>query len=360
MRRLLVSFAAAVVLLGAFLIALGPARLARQLAGANLGIFALGLVSVLVALGCWGEASHRLFVGVDTPLSRRRALLAYGAGAFGKQVLPMGSAGGPAVMAYAFDREVDLGYSRSLAVIVVAEFLSLAASLLLCFVGIAILLLFGSLAADLRWLGVGLVLVGAALAGLSVVVWYRRRHVELAVAGIARLLSPVVGRVWPALAEGLRPERVEANLRRYYETFDTVVGNRRAILYAFVLSQIGWVFFAVPLYTGALALDVRLPLALALFLVPAAGLATVFPLPGGLGGLEVALAGLLAVLAAIDLATAGAVVILFRLCSFWFFVLVCGIAVSLASVRVRELPASIEASAVAPEGSEHGESPDEA
>jgi len=115
-----------------------------------------------------------------------------------------------------------------------------------------------------------------------------------------------------------------------------VGGDRRAVLYAFGLSQLGWLFFALPL-TGALALDVRLPLALALCLVPAAGLATVFPLPDGLGGLEVALAGLLAALAAVDLATAGAVVILFWLCSFWFFVGVCGIAASVAAVGVDEL-----------------------
>lgn len=358
MRQYLVSFGAAVSLLGAFLLALGPARLARQLAGADISIFALGLISVLVALGCWGEASRRLFVAFDTPLSRRRALVAYGTGAFGKQVLPMGHAGGPAVMAYAFDREVDLGYSRSLAIIVVAEFLSVVASLLLGFVGIVILLLFSSSETDLRLLGVGLALVGVALVALGVIVWYRRRHVELAVVGISRLLLLVVGRIRPALAEGLRPERVEADVRRYYETFDTVVGDRRAVLYAFVLSQLGWVFFALPLYTGALALGVRLPLALALFLVPAAGLATVFPLPGGLGGLEVALAGLLAVLAAIDLTTAGAVVILFRLCTFWFFVLVCGLAVSTAAVGVRELSVPFEAASVNSENDEHVDNPD--
>jgi uncharacterized protein (TIRG00374 family) len=133
------------------------------------------------------------------------------------------------------------------------------------------------------------------------------------------------------------------------------VRNRRAVLYAFALSQLGWVLFALPLYTGALALDVRLPLALALFLVPAAGLATVFPLPGGLGGVEVVLAGLLAVLVAIDLTTAGAVVILFRLCSFWFFVLVCGVAVSISAVGVREFSTPLETSTPDPANGKGGE-----
>lgn len=107
-------------------------------------------------------------------------------------------------------------------------------------------------------------------------------------------------------------------------------------------------FFAVPLYTGALALGVRVPLALVLFLVPVAGLATVVPLPGGLGGFEVALAGLLAALAAVDLTSAGAVVILYRLCSFWFFVLVGGIAASMSAVGVRELAAPLDPSTGGP------------
>lgn len=348
MRRLLASFGAALLVLGGFLLVLGPARLARQLAGANLGLFALGLVAILAALGCWSDASRRLFVASDTPLSRRRAFVAYGTGAFGKQVLPMGNAGGPAVMAYAFDREVDLGYSRTLAVIVVAEFLSLLASVVLGLTGVVVLLWVESPATGLRWLGAGVVLVGAVLAALGTVVWYRRRHVAMAVAGVARLLRPVVIRVSPARADRLHPERVDAGLRRYYATVDAVVADRRAVVAAFALTQVGWVFFAIPLWTGARALGVQVPLALVLFLVPIAGLATVFPLPGGLGGFEVALAGLLTALAAVDLTSAGAVVILYRLCSFWFFVLVGGVAASVSAVGVRELAAPLDPSTDGP------------
>ena len=246
MRRLAISSLIAVLFLGGFLFVLGPARLGRQLAGADLGVFALGPVAVLAALACWGEASYRLFAGFDPGLSRRRALVAYGAGALGKQVLPMGNAGGPAVMAYAFERETDLGYGRSLAVTVVAEFLSLVASLVLGLLGVAVLLSSSASVPELRWLGVGVVVVGAALAALSFVVWFRRRHVTLGLTGVARLLGPRVGRISPALGERLRPERVDASLRRYYETFDAVVRDRRAVLYAFALSQVGWVLFTLP------------------------------------------------------------------------------------------------------------------
>lgn len=344
MRRLLVSVGASALVMAGFLFVLGPSRLADQLAGADVGVFALGLVAVVATLCCWSEASRRLFAAFGTAIPRRRAFVAYGAGAFGKQVLPMGNAGGPAVMAYAFDRETKLGYARALAVVVVAEFLSLVASLVLGLAGIALLVSFGSGGSGVRLIGVGVLLIAAALAALSVVVWYRRRHVAVAVSGIARLVRPVLGRLSSRLADRLRPERVDDGLRRYYATFDAVTADRRAVLYAFALTQLGWVFFALPLYTGALALDVRLSLALVVFLVPTAGLATVVPLPGGLGGVEVVLAWLLASLAGLDLVTAGAVVVLYRLCSFWFFVLVGGISASMAAVGVGELPAALEIS----------------
>lgn len=337
MRRFLLSLGAAGLLVGALIFLLDPARLADQLVDTNLQIFALGLTAVIGALVCWGEASRRLFVAVGTPLSHRRALVAYGAGAFGKQVLPMGNAGGPAIMAFAFNGELELGYSRALAVVVVAEFLSLVASLVLAVAGLVVLLAVGTGGSDLGWLAVGVVFVIAGLVALIVVVRYRASRVTLAVTGTARLLAPVVGRVSRSIAEQLQPDRVEAAIQRYYETFRTVVGDGRAVLLAFALSQVGWILFALPLYTSAVALGVDVPLALALFMVPVAGLATVVPIPGGLGGVEVVLVGLLVALTVVELTTAGAVVILFRLCSYWFFVLICGVAATMAAVGVNNL-----------------------
>lgn len=344
MPRLLLSIGAATVILVLFLVVIGPTRLASQLAGADVGVFALGLVAIVAALICWSAATRRLFLTSGVPLSRRRAFLAYGTGAFGKQVLPMGNAGGPAVMAYAFDREVEIGYSRSLAIVVVAEFLSLVASLVLGAAGIAFLVAFSPSGSDLRWIGLGVVVVAAALTGICVVVWHRRRHVGSALAGLARLGRPIVGKLSPKLAERLVPERFDESLKRSYATFDAVMADRRALLFAFLLTLLGWVFFALPLYTGALALDIRLSLALVVFLVPTAGLATIVPLPGGLGGVEVALAWLLTALAGIDLVAAAAVVILYRLCSFWFFVLVGGLSASMAVLEFGELPVPLERS----------------
>jgi uncharacterized protein (TIRG00374 family) len=345
-RRLLVSSVAAAGLLGGFLYLLDPAVVFEHLRETDLAVFAVGLVAILAALACWSEATRRLFraVGVDVP--RHRAFLAYGAGAFGKQVLPMGNAGGPAVMAYAFDREVRLGYSRTLAVVVTAEFLSLVASVSMALAGVGLLLALDPSAARLRWLGVGVLVVAVGLVVLGLVLWYRRHRVTLAVVGLAHLLYPIVNRLSPRLADRVHPDDVTGSVERCYASIDAVTADRTAVASGFGLTMLGWVCFAIPLYTAARALGVPLSIALVLVLVPTAGLLTVVPLPGGLGGFELALTGLLTALAGLDLAAAGAIVILYRLCSFWFFVLVGGLCAAASTVGVRDLSTRLEAGSV--------------
>ena len=65
--------------------------------------------------------------------------------------------------------------------------------------------------------------------------------------------------------------------------------------------------------------------ALAVFLVPMAGLATWLPLPGGLGGVEVALAAGLVAATGVGVGAAAAVAILHRLCAYWAVVAVDGV-----------------------------------
>jgi uncharacterized protein (TIRG00374 family) len=336
-RRILVWAVAAVGLLGGFLYLLDPAAVLEHLRETDLAVFAVGLGAILAALASWSEATRRLFRATEVDVSRRRALLAYGAGAFGKHVLPMGNAGGPAVMAYAFDREVQRGYSRTLAVVVTAEFLSLVASVSIALAGVVLLLALNPSTARLRWLGVGVAMVALGLVVLGLILWYRRRRVTLALVGLAHLLYPLLNRVSPRFAHRIHPGDVSGSVERCYASIDAVTADRMAVASAFGLTVLGWICFSIPLYTGSLALGVPVSMALVLVLVPAAGLLTVVPLPGGLGGFELALTGLLTALAGIDLATAGAIVILYRLCSFWFFVLVGGLCAAGSTIGLRDL-----------------------
>lgn len=342
MGRLGVSSVLAIALLALFLYGLGPQRLAAHLADANPVVFALGLLGIVLAVVCWSEATRRLFTASGVALSPRRGVITYGTGAFGKQVLPMGNAGGPAVMGFVYDRETDIGYSRAFAIVVIGELLSLVASILLATVGIFVLVHQGAPAGTIRWIGVGVAAVTVTLAAGSLVVWYRRAGVTTVLGSVATYLHPVVESIHPGIATRLEPQRIGSGLERYFETVEEMLAKRESILAAAFLSLLGWIFFVVPLYTSGLAVGVQIPMALVLFLVPAAGLATAFPLPGGLGGVEIALAALLVALTGLELAAAGAIVVLYRLCSFWFFILLGGFCAWLTTTRVPEYVGAIE------------------
>lgn len=297
-KRTFAGFAVALALLGAVAVTFDVAAVGRQLAGADLLVFGLGLLFVLASLLCWSESQRRLLVASGRTLGPGTAARAYVVGVFGKQVLPMGHAAGSAVMSYAVERADPAGYDRTLAVVAVADFLSLGASVLVAAAGLGYLLVAAPPSATVRTLQVGVLAAVAGLLAVAAAFVYRRATVTHGVRGVTRLVRGTAGRLSPTVADALAPARVDAGLRRFYETFDAVTADRRALVGAFALVLAGWLLFAVPLYTSALAVGVRPPLALALFAVPAAGVATVVPLPGGLGGFELVLGGVLVSLTA--------------------------------------------------------------
>jgi hypothetical protein len=337
MRRPLLAFVVSLLVLAAFLLVLGPVELAAELAATDPLLFALGLLAMLVTLGCWSEGLRPLLTGAGARATSWRVLVAYCTSMLGRQLLPAGALGGPALTALTVERETVLAYDRTLAAVTVAEFLSVLASLALTATAIPVLLLGAPTLAQLRpvLFAVGLFVV--VLLGGTLLFWFRRRTIERALLGAVRFLGRTIGTLSARLRAWLAPDRVRAALGRFYETVDVIAADPATLSRSFGLHLAGWVFAAVPLYTSALALDVRLPFALALVLVPVGDLVAVLPLPGGLGGTEIALAALLAALAGLALPRATAVVLLYRLCSYWFLILVGAVASVFSATRMADL-----------------------
>lgn len=165
-------------------------------------------------------------------------------------------------------------------------------------------------------------ILAAAPVSFAVLLVYRRSAVRFAALGVARFLRGTLGRLSRRVEAGLAPDRIDASVTRYFETLDAAAADRRSLLVAAALALVGWTLFAVPLYTSAIAVGAPLSFGLVLFVVPAGGLATVVPLPGGVGGVEFAVAGMLVALTPIEPAVAGAMVVLYRVCVYWFVVLI--------------------------------------
>ncbi|WP_459191863.1 lysylphosphatidylglycerol synthase transmembrane domain-containing protein [Halosimplex sp. J119] len=338
--RLVAGFALALLAVGGFLLAVGPEAVFAELATADLLVLSVGFGSVLVALGCWSEAVRQLIGSSGHAVGGLRYRAAYLSGEFLKQVIPMGQSGGPVLLSYTVSRETDASQDSALAASTVFAFLNVLASLILAVVGLAILILTrrGPTGALLQSVLVTMTAISIGIVGLVLLTIYRRNVLERAVLSVAAGLRRTVGRVSGRAAAALAPERVREALGRFSGVVGQLAGDRRGIAAAVALSVTGWLFFLLPLYTSFLAIESHVPFMLVVFAVPVVTLLNVVPLPGGLGGFEVALAAVVAAMALVDLPTATAAVFLFRLSNYWFIVLVGGIAAASLSMGVRDAP----------------------
>ncbi len=341
MRRLVLGFAVAALTFGAFLLVFDPGAMWDTLRTVSLVPFAVGLLAVLLAVGCWAESMRRVLLASGGQVGPLRGFAAYGAGMFAKQVLPMGNAGGPAIMALAIDREADIGFNRSLAVVTIGDFFGLLSTLVLAFVGVVYVVVTVPPSRLVQAVFVGVVIFGLVLVSVAVLLLYRRNALRYAALGVARFLRGTLGRLSTRIERALVPARVDASVQRYFDTVDAAGADRRSLVVALCLALAGWTLFAVPLYTSAAAVGSPLAFGLVLFIVPAGGLATAVPLPGGIGGVEFAVAGMTLALTAIDPAVVGAMVLLYRLCVYWFVVAIGTICLSYTATGLGVLTAEV-------------------
>lgn len=151
---------------------------------------------------------------------------------------------------------------------------------------------------------------------LAYLVWRVRGR---AVRWISRILEPVASRVGFVDAD-----RIEERATRFFSLLGDLGARRSWAAETLAFAYVGWVFFALPLWLAGRAVGVSLPLQLVAFVVPASAMASLLPTPGGLGGVEAAVTGLLVALAGVATPTAAAIALLYRVASFWFVIPVGG------------------------------------
>lgn len=338
--RIVGGFALALLVVGTFLWVVGPRRVLAELSTASLPVYAAGFGAVLAAFWCWSEALRRVLASVGQEVGGPRYRAAFMSGELAKQVVPMGHTGGPVFVSYAVSRETDAPYESTLAAATVVEFVNIGASVLLATLGLAVVLVGrqGPLDSVFLALLVGLGIAVTALFGAGALVYYRRALVERVVLRVAGIGRGTVGRLSGRVREALAADRIQSTFGTYYEAFDRALVNERQVRRAAAFSVLGWALFLLPLWTSFLALDVRVSYALVVFVVPVLSLVNVVPLPGGLGGFEVALAAVIVALVGIEFPAATAAVFLYRLSNYWFVVLVGVLASAVVSVRPSAAP----------------------
>lgn len=285
------------------------------------------LLGVAGAAGCWFVAwalSLRAVLGVlGAPVGVGRALLVFGTTTFANNATPFGQAGGEPLGAYFVSKVTDREYQTGFAAIASTDALHFVPSLSLGLVGL------GYYAATVA-LGRRLTSAAVVVAALAVVLpaaayagWHGRERLERFVARAATPVARAVARVVPRV-DPPTEATVERRVDGFFRDVERVATDRRGLAAALAFSAVGWVALAASLWLCLFALGHAVPVAAVLVAVPVGDLGALVPFPGGLGGVEVLLVGLLVGVTPVPAAVAGAAVLLHRGATFWLPLVVGG------------------------------------
>lgn len=332
-RRALLGFGIAALLITLFVYAVGWDDVLGATAGADLGIYALAFLSVAICLAFRSMTWVRVLRTVNVTLSRRLIGSVFLTSMFAKYVTPYGQVAASPGIAYVLSQYSDVNYEEDFAAVVSADFLNYLPYYTFGLIGFGYLLQTTAQLPDFGGYAVAIPALVVGVAGALSILWYRRGLVERGIVAALRPLRWLVALVSEERANALTREAVEQRLSGFYETLELVSTSRRDVLIALGYAHAGWFFLMVPLYLVGLSLGIALPLGIAMLVVALSKVGFVVPLPGGLGGVEITLAGLLYLTAGVDPATATAAAILYRFASYWFTVLVGGLTSIWLSIR---------------------------
>ncbi|WP_435333924.1 lysylphosphatidylglycerol synthase transmembrane domain-containing protein [Haloarchaeobius sp. TZWWS8] len=324
-RAMAAGFVGAVVVLAVLLWFVGFDAVVTQLTRADPETFGLVLVAALVWLLSWGLALRSVLSSLGISMSVRKSFLVYAAATFANNVTPFGQAGGEPFSALLISRETDSEYETGLAAIASVDAINFVPSVGLALTALAYYA--ATVTLTDRLADAAVVMVGMTI-GLSIgayIGWHNRYRVEEAV---VRVLSPLVRWLYrfvptrtPPTAEAIR-QRIEG----FFTTIERVANDRLSLLATLTLSTIGWVMLVCCLWLSMRALGLQgegLFIA-AMLAVPLGSVASITPLPGGLGGIETVLLMILPTVTGFEATTITSAILLHRLGTYWFPVFVGG------------------------------------
>lgn len=321
-RRLAATFLATLVGFGVFFALVGVEEAAATLRGADPAAYGLAVAATAGAFLVWGAGLGVVCGVLEHGPGLRRAVALFVATVFVNNVTPSGQAAGTPASAVVVARGIGADYETGLAATGTVVLVNNAVALALGAAGAGVAVV-GLDPGGRRTLAAGAV----AAVGLLVLL-------AATVAGAWRLrgrLGPATVRVLLAAARRFGrlprvdpPDRaaLERRVERLGRGADRVAAAPVRLAAVVGLWVVGHVLLVGALGLSLLALGGAVGFGVLLAVVPAARVAALAPTPGGFGGVEVGLVGLLVVVAGVDAAVAAAAVLVYRLATHWLPIVV--------------------------------------
>ena len=274
-------------------------------------------VSMTAAILMRGYVYVRLLSLVGFDGGMRRGLWLFLVYTVFRYTLPYAMAGTQTVLAYLSSRNERVDVEHAFGAVLIADILVYVPHFTL---GAAGILTYSGTVPDGTLLSTGL-LVGGLVAVLCVGYyqrWVVYRIFERLTGGVNAVLSRVGGRT-PDIGGSSR-------VSSFYESIDRISASRRATASGVLFGHLGMLFLMLPLTVAGYAVGVTIPVGLAAGIVMTTKFSGVLPTPGGVGGIEAIMIAMLVTVGDVGGATATAVTLLYRLSTYWYLILLGGVA----------------------------------
>ncbi|WP_323173646.1 lysylphosphatidylglycerol synthase transmembrane domain-containing protein [Natrialba sp. PRR66] len=333
-RSILIGFAGAGLVLSLMLWVVGIDGIIAQLHRAQPAVIAVLLGFIPLWLVAWGLCLHTVLRALGTPISRVQSIVVFTAATFANQVTPFGQAGGEPISAFLISEAADTEYENGLAAIASVDTLHFFPSIGMGIVGIGLFVLRG-LNFDRNLLLASFTVV-ALLTGfvLALTLGWRFRHrIEAMTLSVVLPMARCIGRTVPRVSAPTR-EDIKHRVDGFFASIERIASNRRLLILAGLFSCAGWLTLAICLWISLVSIGVTVPFVAMLIVLPVASIAGIFPLPGGIGGVETAFIVLVVSTTGVATTAATAAVVIYRGATYWLPMLVGG---SIAAVIVDNL-----------------------
>ncbi|NHN60196.1 MULTISPECIES: lysylphosphatidylglycerol synthase transmembrane domain-containing protein [Halorussus] len=310
-RSILVGFGAGAVVLLALYSVVGLEDVASALSRADPWLVAAVGVVAVCWLFMWSMALRTVLAVIAVEVSVPRAFLLFAGATFANNITPFGQAGGEPFSALLVSRTTGTEYENGLAAVASVDTLNFIPSISFALLGVGYYATRFTVGDRVELAALALVALALAVPLVAYLVWRNRHRVSDAVVGVAVPVGRVVGRAVPGV-DAPDEAGVRHRIGGFFEALERVAGDHHQLALALSFSAVGWLLLSVSLWLSLLALGHAVPFAAALFIVPLGSVASVTPLPGGLGGVEAALILLIVPITGVDAGTAAAAAVLHR------------------------------------------------
>ncbi|MDY6776940.1 MAG: lysylphosphatidylglycerol synthase transmembrane domain-containing protein [Candidatus Nanohaloarchaea archaeon] len=330
--KAVVGFAAAFAVLAAFTWMVGIGELTAAVSRASVPLLMAGLALAFLGVLTIG-VTWWIVVKDLTGYTVEDGLRVFFATQFANAITPFGQLGGEPFIAYILSVDSGESIERSFGAVLAADILNTVQFFTFTIIGIVVFLYFYPLNSLVSLvLRVVLLLLLAFVVGF-LLFWHRKASALRLLGGVGRLVGRLLSRL--GMHDGRSWDAVLTRKgENFYEVIEELAGQKRKVAFALFLSHFMTGFWVAGFYTILLSMGFDAPLSAFLFVLPASMLAGYLPLPGGVGGIEVAMAVLVSSVAGVPLAVAEAAALLFRLPTYWAVIAIGGTFASHLSVEV--------------------------